>query len=267
MRMLICDDDSVLRRVVGGVARAAGHEVVAESDNARDALDLAERFAPDAIILDLALAFGTGAQVMEGLKERGLAIHVLVFSAFASDRAALLEAGATVVIEKPDFDGLEQVLRAWTDLPGTGRERRRDGLPRLLPNSTSRSPGGLEPDRDFYAALGAALAGDALMVVSIETHGVLVGRDGPHVAADWLMELGRITRATIRAQDRMACFDGRHLHVLLVGGGARGPERVYERLRELWGEISGEPLTSSWAVHADDISIEQLLHWASPAPA
>ena len=196
MRVLICDDDDVLRKVVGGVAQAAGHEVVAETDNSRDALELVERLVPEIVVLDLALAYGTGTELMAALRADGTASRILVFSAFAGDRAMLLDSGATAVVEKPDFDGLEQVLKAWAkQATPAGRERRRDRTPRLLPGSTARSPGGLEPDREFYAALGATVAGDALLVLWIEPYGLIVGRDGAHVAADWLMELARITAA------------------------------------------------------------------------
>jgi len=267
MRVLICDDDAVLRRVVGGVARSAGHEIVAECDNATDAIELTERLAPDAIVLDLALAVGTGREVLDSLRGTELRTRVLVFSAFAADRGALLDGGASAVVDKPDFEGLEQVLAAWAAQPSeTGGERRRDRTQRRMPESTARSPGGLEPDGDFYAALGAVEAGDALLVLWIETHGLLVSRNGPHVAVDWLMELARLARDTIRAQDRMACFDGRHLHVLLVGGRAIGAQRVGERLKSAWELVSSEPIGWSFAVHDEDISIEQLLHWASPAP-
>jgi CheY-like chemotaxis protein len=269
MRVLLCDDDAILRRVVAGVARAAGHEVVGETDNTADALELVGRLLPDVIVLDLALAFGTGGQLIAAMQEHELRPKILVFSAFAADRADLIAGGASKVVEKPDFDLLEATLREWAEHSGppTRIERRRDRIPRLMPHSTARSPGGLEPDHHFYAALGAAMPGDTLLVVAIATHGVLVSRDGAHVAADWLMELARITRMTIRAQDRMACFDGRRLHVLLVGGGIPGAESVQSRVGAMWEQISDEPLVSSYAVHEEDTSIEQLLHWASPAPA
>src|SRR6266545_3193347 len=215
MRVLICDDDAVLRRVVGGVARSAGHEIVAECDTATDAIELTERLAPDAIVLDLALAVGTGREVLDSLRGTELRTRVLVFSAFAADRGALLDGGASAVVDKPDFEGLEQVLAAWAAQPSeTGGERRRDRTQRRMPESTARSPGGLEPDGDFYAALGAVEAGAAL----------------------------------------------------LVGGRAIGAQRVGERLKSAWELVSSEPIGWSFAVHDEDISIEQLLHWASPAP-
>ena len=267
MRVLICDDDDVLRKVVGGVAQAAGHDVVAETDNANDAMQLVERLVPEIVVLDLALAYGTGTQLMTALRAEGTASKILVFSAFATDRAALMDGGATAVVEKPDFDGLEQVLRAWAKQAPGPQERRRERTTRLLPGSTARSPGGLEPDREFYAALGATIAGDALLVLWIESYGLIVGRDGAHVGADWLMELARITRGTIRAQDRMACFDGRRLHVLLVGGRGAGPAEVRARVGAGWSQIAPQhSLGSSFAVCEDDVSVEQLLHWVSPAP-
>jgi CheY-like chemotaxis protein len=246
--VLICDDDALLRQVVRSVVESAGHEVIAETDNAVGAIDLLHRFSPDVIVLDLALASGLGDSVIAEAKAARAACRVIVFSAYATEPDALLKAGAAVVIEKPRFDDLEATLRAWGDLtPGERRQHRPDreaGAPIV------RSPSGLEEGRDFYTALAASKREDALLMFRLEDFDSITRISGEVIGMDWILLLARVVRAAIRENDRLACLDGRRVHALLLGGSGVGREAVLRRVDEGWKAERGHGGPTCIATHA-----------------
>lgn len=52
-RVLVADDESHVRRVVAGIVRALGAEVVAEAANGEQAVEMFKRLRPDVVILDI----------------------------------------------------------------------------------------------------------------------------------------------------------------------------------------------------------------------
>jgi CheY-like chemotaxis protein len=266
MRILICEDDSVLRQVVRSVAETSGHEVVAETDSGTTAVEFIGRYHPDIVIVDMALTSGSGLSVVKECRAIAPSARVIVFSAFVTDPAPLRAAGATAVIEKPRFDELEATLTSWTD--GAAGERRRVVLARDPAQSLVRSPSGLETDRDFYTALAGSSEDDALLVLWLDGFDRMLGRFGPHITTDWVLGLARATRAATRDNDHLACFDGRHVHALLLGGGVAGPPAVVARVvATLPEEISptdGLRVLSSIAMQDGKTSPEDLLKRAAP---
>src|SRR5205807_7135482 len=95
MRIVVCDYDSGVRSVLTGLCEEHGHRVLAETDNASDAVRLTERFKADALILDLALRVGRGQDALAELQAGAQYCHVLVFTAFAEGLEA--SRGVTVV--------------------------------------------------------------------------------------------------------------------------------------------------------------------------
>jgi CheY-like chemotaxis protein len=268
MRVLICEDDSVLRQVVRSVAEASGHEVVAETDSANGAIEFIGRLHPDIVIVDLALASGSGLSVVKECRALTPNARVVVFSAYATDSESRRAAGATAVIEKPRFDELEATLTSLTD--GPAGERRRIVVGRDPTQALVRSPSGLETDRDFYTALANSSEDDVLLVLWLDGFDRMVGRFGPHIGHDWLLELARATRAATRDNDHLACFDGRHVHALLLGGGVAGPPAVLRRvvatLPEEISHTDGLRVLSSFAMQDGQTSAEDMLKEAAPPP-
>lgn len=109
-RVLLVDDDPTVAEVASNYLRATGF-VVAEAGDGFAALDAAERFAPDLIVLDRMLPGIDGLEVFRRLRER-VATPVILLTALGSedDRIAGLEAGADDYLAKP-FSPRELVLR------------------------------------------------------------------------------------------------------------------------------------------------------------
>jgi CheY-like chemotaxis protein len=266
MRVLICEDDSVLRQVVRSVVETSGHEVVGETDQALAAIDFIGRHHPDIVIVDLALVSGSGLSVVKEARTLVPDARVVVFSAFVSDSSSLLDAGATVVIDKPRFDELETALASWTD--GARGERRRIVLPRDPSQGILRSPSGLETDRDFYTALARSTEGDVLLRLWLDGVNAVLGQFGPHITNDWVLQLARATRAATRDHDHLACFDGLQVHALLLGGGMDGPPAVVARIVSTWpdevGPTAALRVKSSFTMQDGKTSPEDLLRRVAP---
>jgi two-component system, OmpR family, KDP operon response regulator KdpE len=112
-RVLVVDDDPALARALGINLRARAYDVdVARTGG--EALHLAARHPPDAVILDLGLPDLDGAEVIAGLAGWSTA-PIIVLSARDSqaDKVAALDAGAVDFVAKPfGMDELLARLRA-----------------------------------------------------------------------------------------------------------------------------------------------------------
>jgi two-component system, response regulator, stage 0 sporulation protein F len=113
--VLVVDDDPSLRLVLTEVLAQEGYAAV-QAPNGQVGLRLAERLAPDVILLDLAPPGKSGLDVLEELKGRQAtrAIPVIVMSAYAHLLRKSDMRYAAGVLQKPfDLrDLLGQVQRA-----------------------------------------------------------------------------------------------------------------------------------------------------------
>jgi two-component system, OmpR family, response regulator MprA len=101
-RVLVVDDDPPLQRMLTRSLSAEGFEVTVAGDGGA-ALAAAERFAPDVIVLDVALPALDGLAVCRRLRGKGLPTPILMLTArdAVADRVAGLEAGADDYLVKP----------------------------------------------------------------------------------------------------------------------------------------------------------------------
>ncbi len=106
MKVLICDDDPVIRYLLKVVlSKRAGDEVI-EVTGPDEVFDAAERHRPDLIVLDYVMPNRNGADVVEELRtDETLGSIPVVFLTGRSDIAeeTLDEIGVAGLIEKP-FD-------------------------------------------------------------------------------------------------------------------------------------------------------------------
>ena len=114
MRILLIEDDAVLRQVMCTSLTDCGHRVD-EAANLADA-DTLWRVQPfDAVLLDLNLPDGSGLSALRAARRRGNHTPVLVLSARdrTSERIAGLDAGADDYLGKPfDLGEVDARLRA-----------------------------------------------------------------------------------------------------------------------------------------------------------
>lgn len=103
MRILIADDDQIVRegaRVL--IEREPGWEVCGETEDEKEALDLATKLKPDAIILDLKIPEREGLETVKQIRRTIPETEVLVLSARESEELIerVFESGAKGYVRK-----------------------------------------------------------------------------------------------------------------------------------------------------------------------
>jgi two-component system, OmpR family, KDP operon response regulator KdpE len=171
-RVLIVEDEGGLRRALAINLRAHGYVPDVAAGGA-EALRVAARTPPDAVVLDLGLPDMDGVEVIEGLRGWSRA-PILVLSARAGehDKVLALDAGADDYVTKPfGMDELLARLRAALRRSPSGED-----VPRVeLEDATV----------DFAAKRATRRDGDAIRLTPTEWHllEVLVRNEGklvPH---------------------------------------------------------------------------------------
>jgi CheY-like chemotaxis protein len=248
-RVVVCDDDPVVRASITSVCEDAGLEVVAETDSGGDAAELVRRFGVDVLVLDLSLADGSGERTLESLQSEGSPVATVVFTAYASDPTRLLRNGAREVVEKPDFDLLGEVvsrvgLQVDSLLPPDERRLASRDVgegPKMW-----RSPAGVSPHHDLTHSLQGMEVGDAALAVTVVGLDSLETDVGPLLTADCKLAVAGTLREELRIQDLLhEAPEVGGFVALLRGGDARAAGAVWSRLTAalatggLPGEVKG----------------------------
>lgn len=102
MRVLIAEDEAIIRMDLREMLEEEGHEVVGEARDGAEAIDLAERLRPDMVFMDVKMPGTDGITAAREIGERRIAPVVMVtaFSQASLVREAS-EAGAMAYIVKP----------------------------------------------------------------------------------------------------------------------------------------------------------------------
>jgi DNA-binding response OmpR family regulator len=136
-RVLVVDDEPDVLLLCRVNLEHAGHEVLEASDGDQ-AIDIARRELPDAIVLDLMLPHVGGYQVLEALRSeddtREIPVCVLTAKAQLEDRIRCWQEGASDFMTKPFSPvALTEVLDELISMgPGERRERRDAVVKKLL---------------------------------------------------------------------------------------------------------------------------------------
>src|SRR5213593_4530340 len=114
-RILIVDDESANVRLLERVLEREGYTNLKSTTDARQALPLYTEFRPDLVLLDLAMPYLDGFQVLERIKplissQTFLPILVLTADITMETKRRALESGAKDFLTKP-FDRVEVLLR------------------------------------------------------------------------------------------------------------------------------------------------------------
>ena len=83
-RVLIVDDNPVMRKAVAAAFLSDGFAVCGEADNGRDAIDLAKMLVPDLIILDLSMPVMNGLQAAPELRKIAPTTPTILFTMFSN---------------------------------------------------------------------------------------------------------------------------------------------------------------------------------------
>lgn len=119
-RVVIVDDQALVRQGIAGLLAVAGVEVVGEAADGRAAVDVITATAPDVVLLDARMPRFDGIWTLERLREDGAEIPVLVLTTFDDDALVLdaLRAGARGYLLKDVT--LEQLTHAVETLAAGG---------------------------------------------------------------------------------------------------------------------------------------------------
>ena len=213
MRVVLCDQDDLMRDMVESLMARIGHEVVGVADTNPGGVHLIETARPDAVIVDLSLDFNSDFDIIDTAISFG--VRVIVFS-YNADHAILERYSvAPAVVPKPDLAALEHVLERLAEHdPGTTKERERRRNPQRV--AAGPVPMGVGDLQAFFEAVNAAEAGDAMTSIECTTHG--------DDMANELLEV-------IRPSDRLAAFSTA-VRVFLPGGGDEGIRSLVQRISD-----------------------------------
>ncbi|PYN97115.1 MAG: DNA-binding response regulator [Candidatus Rokuibacteriota bacterium] len=127
-RILIVDDEPEIVRGLEDNLRFEGYQTLTAANGA-DALKMAEREAPDLIVLDLMMPVMSGWDVCRTLRGKGLDVPIIMLTARGeeADRVRGLELGADDYLAKP-FSLRELLARVRAVLRRPGPRQKNDAL-------------------------------------------------------------------------------------------------------------------------------------------
>jgi DNA-binding NarL/FixJ family response regulator len=115
LRVLVVDDDPLVRRTVRAALRAEGILVVGEVDNGRDALRAARYYRPDIILLDVVLPGIDGISALEQIVADGETDAKVIVLSVRGERdlgyLALRKGAAGYINKDLDLEALPAILR------------------------------------------------------------------------------------------------------------------------------------------------------------
>ena len=115
IRILIAEDNALLRGVLRDALAEAGMTVVAEASDGAEAVGLAEETTPDVVVMDMRMPNVDGIEATERIAQSAWAMPVVVLSAYDEPQMieAALAAGATSCLKKGvGLDELIEAIRA-----------------------------------------------------------------------------------------------------------------------------------------------------------
>jgi len=104
-RILIVDDAKFMRMTLSNMLTNAGHEIVGEGENGKDAIRLYRELLPDLVTLDITMPEMNGIDAVKEIKKEFPQAVVIMCSAMGQQKMVVeaIESGAKDFIVKP-FD-------------------------------------------------------------------------------------------------------------------------------------------------------------------
>jgi response regulator NasT len=101
LRVLVVEDESLIRMDVVATLSEAGFEVVAEASDGEEAVELASKLNPDVVVMDIKMPKVDGISAAERISQ--LKIPVVLLTAFSQPELVTraTEAGAMAYLTKP----------------------------------------------------------------------------------------------------------------------------------------------------------------------
>ena len=118
LRVIVTDDDPLVRRLITITLRHAGITVIAEAESGREGVELALFYQPDVVLMDYMMPGMDGVEATRRIHAHEPAIAVIMFTSLDDDELALraLGAGAAGYLSKDiELAALPRVLRGVAD--------------------------------------------------------------------------------------------------------------------------------------------------------
>ncbi len=102
-KVLLVDDNDLMRTLLRGILRSESCQVVGEAKNGLIALDLIERVLPDVVFLDVMMPEMDGLEALQNIKEKHPGIRVIMITGNPSveNVQESIQGGASGFIVKP----------------------------------------------------------------------------------------------------------------------------------------------------------------------
>ena len=122
-KILLVDDNDLMRTLLRGILRSESCQVVGEAKNGLIALDLIERVLPDVVFLDVMMPEMDGLEALQNIKEKHPEIRVIMITGNPSveNVQESIQGGASGFIVKP-FNTAKVLDTLHKTLDNMGRE-------------------------------------------------------------------------------------------------------------------------------------------------
>lgn len=122
LKIVIADDESIIRMDLRELLEDAGHKVVGEAANGEKAVDLARKYKPDLVILDIKMPKMDGIAAAKIIDDEKIA-PVLLLTAFSQPEIVeqATESGVLAYLVKPVqeanlFPAMEVAMSRWQEI-------------------------------------------------------------------------------------------------------------------------------------------------------
>jgi CheY-like chemotaxis protein len=100
--VLVVDDNAAIRKILAGTFLSDGFKTCLEAENGKEAIQLAEQFKPDVIILDFSMPVMNGLEAAPRLRKDLPNTPIILFTQFEDSlsKTEASKAGVTLVLAK-----------------------------------------------------------------------------------------------------------------------------------------------------------------------
>jgi DNA-binding NarL/FixJ family response regulator len=165
IRVCLADDQALVRSGIRALLEASGQvEVVAEAGDGLEAIEVASRFRPDVVILDVRMPKLDGIATLLRLKARDQEVRAILLSTFDDDDALVagIRAGAMAFMLKdveigPLLQTIHRVAAGENCMSGVPAERLVDALQRVEERDTGHAEQLTQRERHVLGLMCAGL--------------------------------------------------------------------------------------------------------------
>ena len=102
-RFLLCDDSAFMRMMLRRILEHAGHEVIAEAGNGKEAVQLFRKHNPDLTTMDITMPIMDGIEAVRLIVQQDVQARIIMVTAMGQKSIIMsaLTAGASDFLVKP----------------------------------------------------------------------------------------------------------------------------------------------------------------------